>query len=190
MAATSTTSTTSRSRQFPRGPGSLIFSAGRPPTTGPVPAFLSEFELILGIDPGKSGGLAVIWPCGAEVHKMPDTERDLWDCIRELVPNGGRAYIEKVHAMPGQGVTSMFSFGQNYGMLRAFLVAHGIPFETVTPAKWQREFALPSLKAAGSPSAKKNAHKARAQELFPSLRITHAVADALLIAEWGRRLVR
>ncbi len=142
--------------------------------------------LILGIDPGKSGGLAWLSTgAAAAASKMPATERDLWGSIAASARHF--AYIEKVGAMPGQGVTSMFSFGQNYGMLRAFLIAAAIPFETVTPAVWQREFKLPTVKNAGSKVAKKNAHKARAQELFPTLKITHAIADALLIAEWGRR---
>lgn len=150
--------------------------------------------MILGIDPGKSGGLAILWPDRSEAHKMPATERDLWDLIdgsllaRDPLGSPCRAYIEKVGAMPGQGVTSMFSFGQNYGMLRGMLIAAEIPFETVTPAKWQREFSLPTLKTCGgSTTVKKNAHKAKAQEMWPALKITHATADSLLIAEYGRR---
>lgn len=54
------------------------------------------------------------------------------------------------------------------------------------PGVWQKPFRLPTQKKAGN-TAKKNTHKARAQELFPGLKITHAVADALLIAEYGRR---
>lgn len=143
---------------------------------------------ILGIDPGKSGGIA--WLDGAQ--KMPATERDLWNLFHYGGFGQHFAYIEKVHAMPGDGErhtggSRAFNFGMNYGMLRMALIAASIPFETVTPAKWQREFKLPTLKQAGTPVKKKNAHKARAQELFPSLTITHAVADALLIAEFGRR---
>ena len=88
--------------------------------------------------------------------------------------------------MPGQGVTSMFNFGKSYGNLEAFLVAAAIPFERVTPSVWQREFGL--IKKKGEThTQKKNRHKSLAQELFPSVKVTHAVADALLIAEYGRR---
>ena len=60
-------------------------------------------------------------------------------------------------------------------------------YRRVSPGVWQREFNLPTIKAAGSSTKKKNEHKARAQELFPQFNMTHAIADALLIAEWGRR---
>jgi hypothetical protein len=67
------------------------------------------------------------------------------------------------------------------------LIASGVPFEAVTPGKWQKEFGLLAKKGE-TKTAKKNRHKARAQELFPDLKITHATADALLIAEYGRRV--
>ena len=65
------------------------------------------------------------------------------------------------------------------------MTAAGIRWEYVTPQKWQREFGLilPKL----SNTDKKNRHKAVAQQLFPDVKITHAIADALLIAEYCRR---
>jgi hypothetical protein len=146
--------------------------------------------IVIGIDPGKSGGIAWWRPTAHHAAmKMPATERDLADVMKDLADNDCFAYIEKVHAMPGQGVTSMFTFGQNYGFLRGCLIAHGIPFEEVTPQKWQKEFGLVFPKKMGlTPTEKKNRHKAKAQQLFPHLKVTHATADALLIAEYGRRL--
>jgi len=82
--------------------------------------------------------------------------------------------------MPGQGVASSFKFGQGYGSLEMALTAAGIPFERVTPQKWQK--ALGCLT-----KGQKNVSKRKAQELFPTMKVTHATADALLIAEWGRR---
>ena len=80
----------------------------------------------------------------------------------------------------------MFKFGQSYGALEALIVASGIPLERVTPVVWQRAFGL--LRKKGETQVeKKNRHKARAQELFPSIGITHAIADALLLAEYARR---
>jgi len=146
-------------------------------------------EIIIGIDPGKSGGIAV-WDNedGMGAYKMPATEKDVWDLICDCSDffegdrNGRKvfAYIEHVHSMPGQGVASMFKFGMNYGMLRAFLIAADIPFETATPSVWQR-----SMKCLTK--GDKNITKARAQELWPELKITHAVSEALLICEYGRR---
>ena len=147
---------------------------------------------ILGIDPGKSGGLAWVDDSGwARAIPMPATEGDIFNAIadtRREMPN--HAFIEHVHSMPKQGVVSSFNFGAGYGGLRMALIAAGIPFTAIAPTTWQREFGLPTLAKAGSPTAKKNAHKARALEMFPVIEITHATAAALLIAEWGRRSLR
>ncbi len=83
----------------------------------------------------------------------------------------------------------MFSFGRNYGFLRGCLHCLKIPFEEVTPAKWQREFSLLRTDKAETNTAKKNRHKAKAQQLFPDTNVTHAIADALLIAEYGLRVM-
>lgn len=135
----------------------------------------------IGIDPGKSGGIAIITPGGgAYAHKMPETDRDLLDLLSEFSADDNRAVLEQVHAMPGQGVTSTFTFGRGYGKLEMALCASLIPFETVTPQKWQK---LMGCLTKGD----KNVSKAAAQRLFPHLKVTHAIADALLIAEYCRR---
>jgi crossover junction endodeoxyribonuclease RuvC len=140
--------------------------------------------IVLGIDPGASGGVA--WrgdDVEAHAWKFPDTERDLWHLFEDLSGNGiAAAFIERVHSMPKQGVASSFKFGQHYGMLRAFLIASAIPFEAVAPGVWQRSMGCLS-------KGDKNVTKRKAQELFPALKITHAIADALLLAEYGRRVL-
>lgn len=136
----------------------------------------------IGIDPGASGGIAVIGG-GTFAFKMPETERDIWDAVTELsrVPDVTvTAAIETVHAMPKQGVSSTFKFGKGYGGLRMALIAAGIPFVDVSPQAWQK--ALGCLTRGD-----KNVSKAKAQQLFPNIKVTHAIADALLIAEWLRR---
>ncbi len=137
---------------------------------------------IIGIDPGASGGIAAIHGDATYVSAIPETEHDTCDLLRSLRMGEYQchAYIEKVHAFPGQGVASMFKFGRGYGFLRGCLVALGIPFEEVSPAVWQRDLKCLS-------KGDKNVTKAMAQRLFPNLTVTHHVADALLIAEWGRR---
>ena len=139
--------------------------------------------LIIGIDPGKSGGVAWVRDGGQVpfARKMPDTVHDLVDLLRVRDLSDAKCYLEKVHAMPGQGVTSMFTFGQGLGQLEGVLAALGIPVEWVTPQKWQ---AALSCKTAGD----KNVSKRKAQELFPSVKWTHATADAALICEYGRRV--
>jgi len=136
----------------------------------------------IGVDPGASGGIARL-ANGVEPYawKMPETERDISELFRPF-SEYKRIFcvIESVHSMPKQGVTSSFSFGRNYGFLRGMLIAYQIPFEEVTPIKWQKALACQS-------HGDKNITKSRAQQLFPELKITHATADSLLIAEYCRR---
>jgi crossover junction endodeoxyribonuclease RuvC len=148
-------------------------------------------KLYLGIDPGGSGSMAFLPPTGALwCVNHTETPHDLSEALRDArrAYNGDiSAVLERVSAMPGQGVTSMFSFGKSFGISIGLLTAHNIPYELVTPQKWQKEFSLPTTKAAGTKTAKKNFHKARAQELYPEASITHANADAILLATYAKR---
>jgi crossover junction endodeoxyribonuclease RuvC len=134
-----------------------------------------------------------------EAVPMPKTERDFSDMMRVIraharpvetgcgEPAKMRAFLEKVHAMPKQGVTSCFTFGQNYGFIRGLLTALEIPFEDVTPNAWQKQAGLLRRNKDETITQKKNRHKQQAQQLFPHLKVTHAIADALLICEYGRK---
>lgn len=145
-------------------------------------------KVIIGIDPGANGGIAWSHEDGPRVEKMPDTPQGVWDLIQHIVNDSAmiyrhlefKAYIEKVHSSPQMGVTSAFTFGNGYGHLEMALTAAGIPFERVTPQKWQKELGCLT-------GGNKNVSKQRAQELFPSMKATHAKADALLIMAYGIR---
>jgi hypothetical protein len=78
------------------------------------------------------------------------------------------------------GVTSAFTFGRGYGSLLMALTAKRVPFDEVPPGTWQKTMGCLS-------GGDKNVTKRRAQQLFPAVKVTHAVADALLIAEFARR---
>lgn len=144
----------------------------------------------IGIDPGKSGGIAWITDGKPCVEKMPETLQDLWELVADIT--GGfesfresnglqfRAYIEAVHSSPQMGVKSAFTFGNGFGHLEMALTAAGIPFERVRPQAWQKAMGCMT-------GGDKNVSKRRAQELFPSMKITHATADALLIAQYGSK---
>jgi hypothetical protein len=97
------------------------------------------------------------------------------------------AVIEKVHAMPGNGVSGMFKFGMSYGGLRMALIAAGIPFEEVQPRAWQKAMGIPPRSKTESGTQWKNRLKAKAQQLYPAEKVTLAVADALLIATYCQR---
>ena len=139
--------------------------------------------MIIGIDPGANGGIAWIGRDGVGVEPIKGmTERDIYRLLFGLFADSigePHCYIEHVHSSPQMGVKSAFSFGQNYGTLRMAVIAAGIPLETVSPAKWQGDL---KCRTKGD----KNVTKRKAQELFPQIKVTHAIADALLIAEWGR----
>ncbi len=152
--------------------------------------------LILGIDPGASGGIS--WQVlgqrdTADASKMPDTEADYAALFKRLIGEHRHwfAYIERVGATPQMGVCSAFTFGKNYGLLRGLLSGLAIPFEEVNPIRWQADFGLRSAKKlAKGDTEKHRAIKAKAQQLFPWLQVTNAKAAALLISEWGARQQR
>ena len=146
---------------------------------------MTERNCYIGIDPGASGAIAFLFSSGAIVEKLKDmTDKDIVDLLADTSMGwDATAIIENVHAMPKQGVSSTFKFGVNFGSLCMALTAAGIPFERVTPQIWQRAMGCLS-------KGDKNVTKRKAQELFPDLKITHATADALLIAEYCRRVAR
>jgi hypothetical protein len=145
----------------------------------------------IGIDPGQSGGLAFITDGlgrGAVVEKMPKTERDVIDLLERWNVEGRTfAVLEHVWSIPGQG--GAFAFGVNVGTLRTALTAARIPFDQAIPRRWQSALGVAYDKGA-TDTEKKNITKRRAQQLFPALDVTHAIADALLIAEYCRRARR
>jgi hypothetical protein len=160
--------------------------------------------IYIGIDPGAGGGIAfivdppVLAALDVEVLAlpMPATEQDILRMIREgfvtgavegLKPRPAFAVLERVWSMPGQGHSGAFKFGVSVGMLRMALSSVGIPFDEVLPRTWQKAMGVVYPKGA-TDTQKKNITKRRAQQLFPGLiNVTHAIADALLLAEFCRR---
>ena len=156
-------------------------------------------KLFIGCDPGKSGGIVALNADGG-IHlaeKMPDTDMGVWDLFEQLalvdaLDGNMVAVIEKVWAMPSgsgaaMGVSSAFSFGMGYGALKMALTGNGIPFTEVPPRKWQESMGC-SLSGKTPKTEKKNHNKAVAQKLFPDVKVTHNLADALLIASYARRV--
>lgn len=131
----------------------------------------------MGIDPGKTGGIAIINPVANTVETLSMTNKTEMDIYDWMVENDRptKCIIEKVHGMPGQ--RGMFEFGKSFGFLIGLITARQIPFELVIPNKWQKFLGCQT-------KGDKNVTKRKAQQLFPQLKITHAIADALLIAEY------
>jgi len=140
-------------------------------------------KYVIGIDPGVSGAVAVVSLDKKEVHHYAfckHTEHDLCDILREWASKVSMCHIEKVHSMPKQGVSTTFAFGKNFGWYHGVLDALKIPYDLITPQRWQKSMGCRS-------GGDKNVTKRRAQQLFPQTLIIHAIADALLIAENLRR---
>jgi crossover junction endodeoxyribonuclease RuvC len=146
--------------------------------------------MIIGIDPGFSGGIAWLSDHGhlIEVRDLPVTKGEglmpsvLASWLREDDRRPAHAFIERVAARPGAGVAGMFNFGRGYGQLEGVLAALGVPVTLVTPAKWKGSLRVP---------ADKGMARARAAQLWPGLAGTFARvkddgrAEAALIGLYG-----
>lgn len=142
--------------------------------------------LIVGIDPGKTGAATFLSEEGTIidiVEYSKNTKHEIADAFWEHLTTTKMAYVEGVAAFPLQGVKSVFSFGANFGFWVGILVALKIPYETVAPARWQRFLNCLT-------KGDKNVTKTKAQQLYPNRKITHATADSILIAEYGRRTAK
>ena len=154
--------------------------------------------LIIGIDPGISGSICFFEDGKIlDVINMPtmtDGKKNkkqvngsqIYNEISKRIKKKGdqniRVVIEQVSAMPGQGVTSMFNFGQSFGILKGICSAMQLPMYFVRPAKWKKYFNLIN--------SEKDASRTRAIEIFPyfsselSKKKDSNKADAILIANF------
>ena len=152
----------------------------------------SNEKVIVGIDPGLSGGIA--WRgIDGKVHavSMGDTPRDILEQIRTIMDerdsDGGIipfdrfvCYIEDVgRGMPGQSSVATATFARHVGNLEAFLMAEDISIVKVLPTKWQPSLGIGKAKDCKSKTEWKNMVKGRMQERFPTIKVTLKTADAL-----------
>lgn len=133
-------------------------------------------KVVVGIDPGKSGAIAIKFNNGVITYDCPETQKEVCDLVAEL-PKESFCYLEKVHSMPKQGVKSVWSFSANYATWQTALICNGIPFIEVSPQSWMKAMGnLPADK-----KLRKNAIKDAMQKMYPSLKVTINNADALAI---------
>jgi len=154
--------------------------------------------LVIGIDPGISGSICFFQDGKIiDVVEMPTmTEgkknkkqvngsqiyNEISQKIKNIDKKDIKVIIEQVSAMPGQGVTSMFNFGQSFGILKGICSAMQLPMYFVRPAKWKKYFSLIN--------SEKDASRTRAIEIFPyfsselSRKKDSNKADAILIASF------
>ena len=151
---------------------------------------------IIGIDPGLSGGIAILENNKIEkifdMPVMPDGKKNkrqlnsalLAQLIKDNIKNieDTVMVVEQVNAMPGQGVTSMFNFGQTFGAIKGICAALSLPIFFVRPAKWKKHFELIN--------SSKDASRTKAIEMYPliaeklSKKKDVNKSDAVLIARY------
>jgi crossover junction endodeoxyribonuclease RuvC len=144
----------------------------------------------LGIDPGANGGIVLLDHTGNVVwsHDLSKlTDSDCASIVSTASDKIRMCHIERVGAMPRQGVSSTFKFGHNTGLVTGIVLACKVAYELVSPQVWQKHFAVGKH---DSKTEHKRALKAVAQRLFPDQKITNNTADAFLIAEYCRRINR
>ena len=146
----------------------------------------------IGVDPGASGGLAALNGKVIVASAMPETPQDIRNWVETVIGDetGMFAVLEKVQGYIGVGHpgSGMFKFGKSAGWLEMTLVCAGIPYEEVTPQKWQKALGIPKRDAKKeSKQDFKRRLRAFAQRLFPNEKVTLATCDALLMAEFARR---
>lgn len=146
-------------------------------------------KIIIGIDPGASGAIAV-FKTEMKVFKMPDNVHDIRDLFisisldkREEDPI--QVYMESVHAMPGNGGCSLFTFGKGVGQIEGVLAALNLSVIMVTPQKWQKHFSLPKKKDFQTKTLWKARLRQEALKRFPITEIKREEGDAVLIAAYG-----
>ena len=151
---------------------------------------------IIGIDPGLSGAIAILEDSKIkelfDMPVMPDGKKNkrqlnsalLVKLIKDNIQNleDTVMVVEQVNAMPGQGVTSMFNFGQTFGAIKGICAALGLPIFFVRPAKWKKHFDLIN--------SSKDSSRTKAIEMYPqfsdqlSKKKDVNKSDAILIARF------
>lgn len=155
-------------------------------------------EFVLGVDPGLNGAIAILEAKTGklvQVIDMPVVEVKsgktmkrkvmpylITSEIEQYTEQGARAWVEQVSAMPGQGVTSMFGFGESYGLVRGVLAGLRVPVELVPPAKWKRDLNVNS----GKDGARMLAMTKWPEHAGEFKRVKDdGRAESALIAHWG-----
>ena len=151
---------------------------------------------IIGIDPGLSGAIAIlddlkitdmfdmpVMPEGKKNKKQLNSAQLVKIIKRHILSNENTfVIVEQVSAMPGQGVTSMFIFGQTFGAIKGICASLNLPIFYVRPAKWKKHFDLIN--------SSKDASRTKVIEMYPSIseRLSKKKdvnkADAILIARY------
>lgn len=148
-------------------------------------------KFYIGIDPGRNGAICVLDHGGAivELEKMPESMEALKTVLESWTDTAwhhclSRCVMERVQGLPGQSAPAAFNFGRNFGQLEAAVYFSLIPFETVTPQKWQQHFQAGNSRDFASATAWKTHLWMMAKKLYPMQDIKKYAGDAVLIARF------
>ena len=161
----------------------------------------SNQEVIVGIDPGVSGAICILrngkvtMTCdmpimvdGTKSKRQVNAAELANILINEKIGEQDKIILESVSAMPGQGVTGMFSFGQSFGVIKGVCAALKLPLHLVRPVKWKKDFNLLN--------SEKDASRTKVIEMYPyisskvSKKKDANKADAILIAKYFFETIR
>lgn len=153
--------------------------------------------IYLGVDPGAKGALSAIDENNKVLFAVPMSRENLVNYIQRVHfdiierNDGVIACVEKVGAMPGQGVTSMFSFGKSAGFIEGVLESFGIPYQLVPPQTWKKSFSLLHKD--------KKASIEMCKQLFPGINLlptercrkeSDGLAESTLMALYAKRKLK
>jgi hypothetical protein len=156
--------------------------------------------LYIGVDPGKNGAIASISELSVEVVVCPMIGKEydttsMASLLKKYSEKGCTATIERVHAMPHQGGTSMLSIGYGFGLWIGMFAALSIPYVVIPAVKWQKNMLVGLGKV--DKKTRKQASIVAASRLFPGVSLLatprcktqhDGMAEAILIAEYGKRI--
>lgn len=154
--------------------------------------------IVVGVDPGKAGALAVVGGEAAVVFPMPESPQTIFGMLFDLTMERTypvHVFVEKSQPMPKQGVSSVYTYGHHNGFIEGCLQALKIPYTLIKPQAWQK------MMHAGADSKLELKERSIqvAQRLFPEVsllptarcrKMSDGMAEALLIAEFGRRTLQ
>lgn len=141
-----------------------------------------------GIDPGAKGSICVIDESNKIMYLNTMSENNLIMCFSVFKDKDIIVCVEKVGAMPGQGVTGMFNFGKGAGFIEGVLSAYAIPYQLVPPQTWKKEFGL--IHKDKSDSIRVCKQLFPAADLLPTKRCrkeSDGLAESLLLACYAKR---
>ena len=145
---------------------------------------------VIGIDPGKSGGISVVEDGTITAYKCPKTVEDMAMLFTLICNDTPRdkiyAVMERVWARPNNASSRAFTYGVNYGSWLGIMASHEVNCEPVLPITWMKHFGCPK---ALKKDKRKRWLKDKAKELCPYIKkVTLLTADSILIAQYAEEI--